>query len=304
MPNALEYEIEYASRPAEDTVVLELEFTPGLEFYFQPPLTQEEIDEGYVRPENVVGSYAVYYERSGRIVGGDGAEVVNYETGKLCHIYRPFVRDANGVEVWCEQVIDTDAGTLTITMPSAWLDSAAYPVILGPTFGYSSIGATTAGTGAGAARNAVGLFAPSSSGTLESVSFRCSNNGTNVTLGVYADSSNYPGALVEDTAEGTASASAAWLTCAANSAVAITGGTNYFLAFYSDTGIIRYTDSAAGKKFKYKHSTTGYSAGSMPDPWPADDSSYDNNIFSIYATYTEAAAGGRSCVLGGGILCA
>jgi len=43
--------------------VISLPFdSKGLKFYYQGPLTEEEIAQGIVRPEEVVGSYAVYHE--------------------------------------------------------------------------------------------------------------------------------------------------------------------------------------------------------------------------------------------------
>jgi hypothetical protein len=64
----------------------------------------------------------------------------NYKTGKLCHIYRPWAEDAKGQRVWCDLTIDADV--MTITVPQDFLDSAAYPVLVDPTFGYTTHGAS------------------------------------------------------------------------------------------------------------------------------------------------------------------
>src|SRR3990167_6964730 len=111
--------------------------TDGLNFFFQPPLTQQEIDEGASRPENVVGSYAVYHATKGGMNDIAGME---YKVGKAFHIYRPKVTDANGAEIWGELNIDEQNGLLTVTVDQNFLDNAVYPVIVDPTLGYTSIG--------------------------------------------------------------------------------------------------------------------------------------------------------------------
>lgn len=80
--------------------------TENLKFYYQPPLTQEEIDEGAFQPDNVTGSYAVYHE----------SKMNNeYKAGKAFHIYRPKAIDNLGNEVWCDLNITDDV--LTVTIP-------------------------------------------------------------------------------------------------------------------------------------------------------------------------------------------
>ena len=53
------YEIEFTlpEKPATNVFEFDIE-TQNLDFFYQPELTQEEIDEGAVRPDNVIGSYA------------------------------------------------------------------------------------------------------------------------------------------------------------------------------------------------------------------------------------------------------
>ena len=84
----LEYEIEFKQTPLSNVVTLNLAFPIGLDFYYQPELEQWEIDEGCVRPDNVVGSYAVYWNKKNN----------RYKTGKFCHIYRPKIIDADRKE--------------------------------------------------------------------------------------------------------------------------------------------------------------------------------------------------------------
>ena len=122
----------------------------GLDFFYQPEITDEEalasmfdgdkrtLEEikREMRPENVVGSYAVYHStKQNNIVGG-----MEYQTGKAFHIYRPHAVDAKGVKVWCE--LDIKEGELTVTVPEDFLNKASYPVVVDPTFGYTSVGGT------------------------------------------------------------------------------------------------------------------------------------------------------------------
>ncbi|MDD5477349.1 MAG: hypothetical protein PHG87_03995 [Candidatus Omnitrophica bacterium] len=130
---ALEFEVVLDKKPASNIISLPIE-TKGLKFYYQGPLTAEEIKQGIVRPDEVVGSYAVYHESK-----NDGA----YNTGKAFHIYRPKVIDATGNTIWGQLDIDAVKGALTITIDQSWLNSAAYPVTIDPEFGYMSIGSSS-----------------------------------------------------------------------------------------------------------------------------------------------------------------
>lgn len=100
--------------------------TKELELYYQPPLTQEEIDKGASRPDNVIGSYAAYHKTKGGMNRADGME---YKTGKAFHLFRMEATDANGNKVWCDYNVNlNETGMLEITIPQSFLDTAVYPV--------------------------------------------------------------------------------------------------------------------------------------------------------------------------------
>lgn len=128
-----EFEWVLPSKPESNTLIATIQ-TKGLDFFYQPTLTGEEIESGALRPDNVVGSYAVYHRLN---------KNNHYKTGKAFHIYRPEAIDANGNKTWCELYIDIDTEVLTVTIPEKFLESAAYPVVVDPTFGYTSVGAST-----------------------------------------------------------------------------------------------------------------------------------------------------------------
>src|SRR3989344_1086026 len=126
----LELEVLLKEKPTTNKFDFTIEGAENLNFFYQGALTQEEIDlEGAVRPENVIGSYAVYHKtKKNHVIGS-----TNYGTGKVFHIYRPKAVDANGVEEWGE--LNYRNGVLSVTLPQEWLNAATYPVIVDPTFG-------------------------------------------------------------------------------------------------------------------------------------------------------------------------
>ncbi len=137
--SANEFDIDFTLDSKPDTNVFEYNIDGAEEFnfFYQPELTAEEIAEGAERPENVVGSYAVYHKtKANHRVGS-----TNYATGKAFHIYRPKAIDANGAEVWAE--LSYEDGILSVTIDDKWLSQAVYPVVVDPTFGYHAVGATT-----------------------------------------------------------------------------------------------------------------------------------------------------------------
>lgn len=169
-----EFEVELAARPASNVLRFSIT-TKEFDFFYQPPLTPEEVEQGAVRPENVAGSYAVYHKtrksnraveiaadkyteaerdelvRQGKVFGKTDPKKPTrwyevqkaYRTGKAFHIYRPYAEDATGKRVWCELLIDEKAGELAVVTPEEFLANAVYPVLIDPTFGYTSMGGSS-----------------------------------------------------------------------------------------------------------------------------------------------------------------
>ncbi|KYK43917.1 hypothetical protein A1D31_37445 [Bradyrhizobium liaoningense] len=235
------YEIDviYAKRPASNVTSFNIE-TQNLDFFYQPALDKTEQDsdvasctatqcvnvEGNVvleRPENVVGSYAVYYKDG---ISGDYSEAGgrNYRTGKAFHIYRPRINDAAGNTTWGELNVDQAAGKLTVTVPQEFLDKATYPVIVDPTFGYNTIGASVVDGSDIVYGN---KFALPENGQISSVALYTLSNvsGTSVKGLIYSDSTNYPGSLKVTGAGVAVSTSASWATSTLASPVYLGAGT-------------------------------------------------------------------------------
>ena len=101
--------------------------TKELDYFYQPELTQEEIDEGAIRPENVVGSYAVYHKSKGGMNEASGME---YKVGKAFHLFRPQATDAVGSQTWVDMNIDINTGILRYTISQDYLNSAVYPIVI------------------------------------------------------------------------------------------------------------------------------------------------------------------------------
>ncbi len=133
-PRSFEIDLILSKKPITNVFVYDIQ-TNGLNFYFQPELTEEELAAGCIRPENVINSYSVYHSaKSGNYKFKNGIEK-NYKTGKAFHIFRPKAFDAIDAQVWCELQINKEKGELTVTVPQEFLDTATYPVTIDPNFG-------------------------------------------------------------------------------------------------------------------------------------------------------------------------
>ena len=171
------FEFEIILKEKPDINVLEFSLNDkNIEYYYQPPLNEElnlseydyvnetsAVKDNHVlvyRPPNVVGSYAVYYNKAGDYTKLGGK---NYKTGKAFHIYRPKIIDSKGNWTW--GTLHIENGILTIEIPQTFLDNATYPVTVDPTFGYE-----TAGGSSVSVNNVVRGYSASapSSGTVDS----------------------------------------------------------------------------------------------------------------------------------------
>lgn len=294
-----EFEVILKGKPASNVIEFTLE-TKGLNFFYQPALTQKEIDEGVVRPENVVGSYAVYHKTKGRMNDIAGME---YKVGKAFHIYRPKVIDANGDSIWGELHIDEETGILTVTIDQAWLNSAVYPVIVDPTFGYTTLGSTVAYS----YNDILGSLATGAAGTVSKLSVGTKNDG------FMADTQNVKGVLVlhsshEIVSNGVGIAvdvpvtsTAAWYDSTFSTAPTISA-VSYDLTSIAQGG------GAAGPEYLYDtgsasdgffDSSNSYTSPTNPTDGVHNHATFGDKLFSIYATYTASVSSAVKDLLGG-----
>ena len=130
-----EMEVILHKKPKTNIVSFTLQ-DKDVDYFYQPALTEQEIKDGYERPDNVIGSYAVY----AKIPKTNWTGGKEYKCGKVGHIYRPKIIDSGGKEVWGDLHIED--GILSVTIPQEFLDSAIYPVkhAAGLTFGFITAG--------------------------------------------------------------------------------------------------------------------------------------------------------------------
>jgi hypothetical protein len=263
--------------------------TKGLNFYYQPPLNEELDPKQYEflnathaigktetvhRPLDVVGSYAVYK-----------TNIKSGETGKLYHIYRPLIIDAKGKTIWGN--LEVSKESLTITIDQNFLDNAVYPVVIDPSFGYTSIGGTNAG-GYDGTYGVKTLFTTSEAGTLNTITcYVFTTGGVTIDLGFYSENTLLTRASQTPVSTG-------WFT-SDPADQSVTGSIEYGLAFK--------TIGATSMTYAYDTGDTdqcqrnfGLTAGdNLPATFTV--SNQVNRVWSIYANYTASAASPETLTL-------
>ena len=272
-----EYEIILKEKPASNVIELNIE-TEGLVFYYQGELTQEEIDDGSFRPENIIGSYAVYHESKRNF---------EYKTGKAFHIYRPKIIDDDGNEVWAELHIENEL--LTITIPQDFLDKAVYPVIVDPTLGLETQG----GTMHNISRNIIYAAhigsTGATSGALTTISGYINvDNGGNWALALYDGDSTSPVNLEDYTPEQTGG-STGWFDLADTQGYSVESSEDYWVGVWMDTidGIDVYYDTVVPQT-AVKYDTLTYDYPNWNDPHE-DEGGWTQREYSFHIDYGDEA---------------
>lgn len=281
----MEINIILNSAPATNQFNFTISGANNLDFFYQAPLWQEAglkaptkdctdtdcttAEETSQRPDNVVGSYAVYYKDRANHIEGQ----TNYATGKAYQIFRPQVSDANGATTWAD--LSYANGTLTVSVPQSFLNSAVYPVKVDPTFGYTTAGASQV-------FNASNGFASSKFTSLEpgnvtSITFS-SSGGTTNEVAIYNDSAGSVGTLlVGDTVGVTPPAIQSWSTVSISTTVS---AATYHLAWNTNGFSHFYYDAGAANQTLYATMTFGTWTDNPGSPNQA-------RKHSIYATYVS-----------------
>jgi hypothetical protein len=273
-----EMEVVLLKKPRTNVVQFSL-VDKDVEYFYQPALTEKEIEDGAHRPENVVGSYAVYAKTpKTNYVGGK-----EYKCGKVGHIYRPKIHDSAGAEVWGE--LDIKNQILSVTIPQDFLDKAVYPVVVDPTFGYTTAGGTSSGFGN--KPTATDEWPSGGAGLLDSISvygYRQDGYSTDIQMALY-DGSNLEAEtdiIVEP------STTLNWKTANAETGKKNVYNKNYRLVLWNKTSgrFLWYYDSSRSCT-GYSDSTTPAWSSSFPSTISWSSGSYPLT-YSIYATYTKA----------------
>jgi len=276
----LEFEVILKEKPSSNKLQFSIQ-TKGLDFFYQPPLTQKEIDEGHVRPENVVGSYAVYHSTKNGNYSQIGGK--NYRAGKAFHIFRPKVTDANGKFIWAELFIDVNKEILEISIDQNFLDSSIYPLIIDPTFGYGGEGGTAWEAGADIV---VGSLFTSPSNILKAINLiiYCKvSSGTGSMKGLLV-LHNTLNILTNGIGDAIAmDAAAAWKTTSFSTYPTLSINTGYLLMGINNSpwGTFYYD---AGDVYQGHYDISN----SYTSPVDLGSISHEDKKFSIYCTYLAA----------------
>jgi len=287
------------AKPNTNVFTLEMEGWEDLDFWYQPPLTQDQIDQGQTRPENVIGSYAVYHKTKRNHIEGQQ----NYYVGKLFHIYRPKVLDANSNWVWGE--LGYASGMLSVTVPQDFLDSATYPVRVDPTFGYTTAGASQVNIAnvTSDTSNRWGIAASSTeNGNISQIdAYLGASSGTqNVDVTAVVNLEKSGGASTHgETVRAPRSAIAftttpSWQTFTPTSSPAIVVD-DYIINIAGDgndlsAGTITLNHDTTGSRNEYFEQFFGASSYDtvMESPWTEAATAGATTLLSIYVTYTTS----------------
>lgn len=284
---AYEFEVILKEKPASNVITFDIE-VEGLDFWYQPELTQEEIDMGMERQENTVGSYAVYRSENS-INYTSGKE---YRTGKAFHIFRPQIEDSNGWKIWGELNIDIENKIQTITIPQDFIDNAVYPIrhATGETFGYTTCG--TSGSIFNSSQIANGHRATGAAGTVQKIT-ACLSLSTDFKGVLHLQSD---GTIISNgvTASGTSPSTKDWADAVYGTDPTVSAVDYYVTVINNGSMRVWYDVLSATRVYDTSNSyTTPEDVTGAP--------TYTGVRLSIYATYTpsatptpEAAAAGQS----------
>lgn len=313
-----EIEVVLNSAPSSNVFTFQLQNYEDLDFKYQAPLNlanDPSWPEAFSctatdcfdkngkatlhRDDNVVGSYAVYHKTKKDYRVG----AVNYEAGKALHIYRPQAVDNNGQKVWCD--LNISVPFLTVTCPQSFLDTAAYPVKVDPTFGKTAHGAST-NTFQADYIEASHYTLSDSGAVVTKITAYVDNNGAGASAVkgvIYNQSASKPLTLQANSAGVTLAAGAAAAEIDYTLSVTLSAA-EYWLGLDNQTanGRFYYDDGAANSSYFFT------AAGTYTTP-PATWSDFGNartRLQTNYATYTTSGAGpskvscaGGQCSVGG-----
>lgn len=289
----LKFGLVLYEKPLTNIFTLQLIGWEEFDFFFQPPLANENPDGSTwednglggtsTRPADVNGSYAVYHKtKKDHIIGQ-----INYTTGKFCHIYRPKFIDANGDWTWAD--LHIDKGDYTITIPQKFLDTAAYPIKANDTFGYTTIGGSI-DANANILILCKASSTPASNGTLDSLTMYGSINSGSPAFNpaLYSDVAGTPTSRLAymDTGGTAFAAGAAWVTTNLSYG-SLVASTQYHLGMKSGTDGVNYN-------VWYDTGTNETAYDTNHNTWQVTYTVQGtvNQRRSIYATYTASGGGG------------
>jgi hypothetical protein len=284
----LEWEIVLPDKPTSGSLEFPI-LTSGLVYFYQDSICEIS---GCSRPDSVQNSYAVYHASQwGNITRINESDTLReeYGTGKMLHIYRPRAWDEKGKTVWGRIDIDTIKSILTISIPLDFLNQAVYPIVIDPTFGYSSEPATRL-TLSSSYAVLVNTHTASAGDVITSYSAFCADLANDDATGeviAYSVDGGLPDSRIAEPIPlpSISGAIGQWYETATVSQ-SMSDNVEYCVAIgnYAN-GLCCYYDSGSGTG--YSRSTTG-----LADPWNSVGTG--SQRFGVYATYTVNGTGVES----------
>lgn len=250
---ALAWDITLDKKPASNAIEWDMLCSPGLEFLYQDTIEnewrpetgvtlQEYLDQNH-RPENVVGSYAIFCNKRNNA----------YRTGKVAHVFRPECTDSLGKKTWADLFVDPSTNLLRITIPQKFIDTAVYPIHLDPDIGYDGQGASTGNV---ALKTLCARETADSTCTLATIHMYCKNTDSsthNILLCIYENGGN-PGAQLAAEAGPISLAASFDGEKSAAYTPAIVATTDYFVAWMNDEWHVQgYHDAIAWGEEKWEN---------------------------------------------------
>lgn len=284
--NGIQMNLTLNAKPATNSFAFNFQ-SSNLSFYYQPPLNEELNLSQYdfvnathafklgrliaYRPENVVGSYAVYCNRIDN----------EYTTGKVFHISRILLVDSLKRTSYANMNLTN--GVFRITANQTWLDTASYPVIIDPSFGN-----TNAGASSNTELNYIfGVNRTlTETATITSITASCSQYGGVsgfIRGAIYNGSYSLVGS---GSSFGVLPASQSWISMDISGTL-VAG--IYFLCTNTNTtgtNTVRYYDSATAQSDLKSSLFSSFPVSSF-----VGEGGWANKLYSLYVNYTTTAAG-------------
>jgi len=287
--------------------------TWGVRFEYQRQLTQREIANGDVMPDDIVGSYAVYKTGDNIVSIIDGVTKFGFGGAKVTHIKCPSAWTAAGDTTKGVMVIRADLGRMWIGVDSTWLANVPlsdYPVDVDPNFGIEAVGASGMGVGSLFLGYKVTTGSDAAGASFDSVAFHVNTRdaggcdgigGCSFIWGLYShDAGNdEPDALLSAQSSGGATTGTGWDALNAGfGAYSLDASTTYWLCALSDHDLagnleIKLSfDHQSDFVVRFARSDT-YSDTDYPT-LPANFGTLlldDDRTVSVYGSYTISGGG-------------
>lgn len=280
----------------------------NLRFLYQPALSEKEIQDGCYRPDSVVGSYAVYHAHAKNVLRSEDHNlVVHYNSGKAFHIYAPYAINGTWTDtVKCTMNIDTVLHTISLVVPTSFLDTATYPVIIDPVIGYDVDGASVQSIGTTMILSETLGGDITSDGTINAFHARVTTGSNDLDFIGYIynlDGADNPDGLLAQTAQFShcTNHEYSWVADSTDCGTSPTDGSGVPITgnLTSGTGYaIGIMASATGSATRYDVDVSYTSYRDFTNRWPTPPDPFlgsadgDNRRYSFYIDYTVSGGGG------------